>query len=556
MEDNVILPQTLRIENRTRARWGLLLTAALFLLLFLPWLSAERELFRQEGFFAAIAAECVESDRTLTDGITATAHHAMMDDAFPLYPLVVSLFYRCGVPMETALRLVGVLMLGVLSLLAALAAGTRSNFRAGLVAGCCCFGTLFAFEKGPVGGPETLAACFLFSAQLLFFHYGSRLADWNSAWIAAAILLSLGFLSAGPVVILFFALPLVFLRRPLSSSSKFRTAGFAAAALLIGVVILSWALPLEFALRSYAAESGFQAVAWSGYLKDLVTFPLLLPVRMAPWVALMWMPFCVALQGISPLPVYSLYLRTLTFSMLALAWLLPKAAAVQIFFVVGPLAVLTGLYYDLGIRRYGPRLRRFIGLGIVMFPLAMVYILALCWLPKPALAWFGTLEKMRFRDRPEYWLTAVAAAAVLALLAMLYYIGTKKYPVWVELLIFSLGVGIIGGTALAPYHRQERRWREFGAEIRESLPPGARRIFKYEVKGLYNGLFYARRPIYTLRQGAPLPDDARGETVYVISPRYPDFPGRSWRNVRSWPNMSLSLWEGVPAQVEGKEVRP
>ena len=552
MDEPQILPRSLIVENRTRGRVGLLLAAALFLLLFLPWLSAERELFRQEGFFAAIAAECVESNRSIADGITATAHHSVMDDAFPLYPLVVSLFYRMGMEMPTALRLVSVMMLGLLSLLAALAAGSRCGIRAGVVAGCCCFGTLFAFEKGPVGGPETLAACFLFSGQLLFFHYGSRLADWNSAWIAAAILLSLGFLSAGPVVILFFALPLLFLRRPLSSSSKFRTPGFVAGVLLIGVVILSWALPLEFALRRYAAESGFQAVAWSSYLKDLATFPLLLPVRMFPWTLVMWMPFCVALQANSPLPVYSLYLRTLTFSMLALAWLLPKATAAQLFFVVGPLAVLAGIYYDLGIRRYGRGLRRFIALAALIFPLAAAYILALRWMPVKMLAWFGSPEKMKFRDQPGYLMLALAAAGLLLLFGTFFCIGVRRYPVWVNLVLIGMGIGVIGFTAILPYQMQERRWRDFGQTISDRMPPEAACVYKYEVQGLYNGLFYSGKPVYKLREDDTLPERS---AIYVISPRYPQLPGRSWRQIHTWDRMSISLWEGLPAADMQEEMR-
>ncbi|MCI5779011.1 MAG: glycosyltransferase family 39 protein [Lentisphaeria bacterium] len=557
MDTEKIVPRALAVENRTGVRSGVLLCAALFVLTFLPWLSAERELFRQEGFYAAIAAECAENVRNLSDGIAATAHHVVMDDAFPLYPTAVSLVYQLGVPMETALRLVSVISLGVLSLLAALAAATRCNFRAGLVAGCCCFGTLFALEKGAVGGPEAMAACFLLSAQLLFFHYGSRLADWNSAWIAAAILISLGFLCAGPIVILFFAFPLCFLRRPLSSSGKFRAPGFIAGVFLVAVVVLSWALPIEFALRRYAAESGFEAVALSRYFRELVEFPLLFPLRMLPWAVVMWMPFCVALQAISPLPVYSLYLRTLFFAALALAWLLPKSSTAQLFFVVGPLAILTGIYYDLGIRRYGRNLRRAVTLGGVLFPLTGVCLLAVCWMPYRFLNWFGSPEKMRFREQPEYLGTVVAALAFLAVLSWLFHLGTRRYPFWVNLLLLGMGIAVIGGAMLLPYRVMEREWRNFGRDVRRALPPDAGRIYKYEIQGMYNGLFYAGKPIYKLHRDGILPHTEAN--VYVIAPRFPDLPDRSWRPLLpadyTCRGMPVSLWQGVPAAPENGEGR-
>ncbi len=550
-----LLPPSMIVENRTGIRLGMLLVLALFLLTFLPWLGTEREMLRQEGFFAAITSEFVENGRTLKDGIAATAHHQIVEDAYPLYPMVVSLLYRAGMPMESALRTVSVVMLGILSLLAGIAAASRSNARAGAVAACCCFGTLFALEKTVIGGAETMAACFLFSAQLLFFHYGSRLADWNSAWIAAAILVSLGFLSAGPVVVLFFAVPLIFLRRPLSSSGKFRTSGFVAGAILLALVVASWALPIGLALRQYAVESGFVAVPLKKYLCDVLLFPLELPCWLLPWSVLMWLPFCMALHAVSPVPVFSLYLRTLVISMSALAWLLPGTDDGQIFYIIAPLAVQTGLYYDLGVRRYGLKLRKIISGAGLLFPVVGFCVLAFCFLPAGFLKYLPFPGLLSFREDPGNIRLALAALGFFAVLAMLFNIGIKKFPVWVNLLLLNFCISMAGALLLLPSRAQKNEWRKFGSDVRAVLPPDAGRIYKYDIQGMYNGLFYTGKPIYKLRKGERLPED--GRHIYVISPRYPDIADWSWKSLLppdyKCRGVEVSLWQGTAVPNEESE---
>ena len=419
--NNEILPLSLRLEKRVSFRRGIVLVAVLFAVLFLPWVIGSHELFRQEGIFAAIAADYVEHQWVPSAGITAQAHNMPHSDVWPLYPAVVSVLYRCGLPMENALRVVSVTMLGILALLTGFAVGTRCGKRSGLVAACCCLGTLYTLEKGVYGGPETMAACFLLAAQLLFFHYGSRLANWNSAWIASAVLLSLGFLTCGPTVLLFFAMPLLFLRRPLSFAGKFRTPGFLIGLILLLSVVLAWAYPFGFSLRHYAVGGDLQMISTGKYWEEILLFPLLLPLRMLPWSLVMWMPFCVALQAISPLPVFSRYLRTLFFSMLALAWLIPGASSKLIFFLIGPLAILTGLTYELGVRRYGMFLRKALLAGGFFFPLSALSILLVNFLPAGFLGFFGEAEKMMFRDEIPGYLYLSLAAVVFLLVLNLFY---------------------------------------------------------------------------------------------------------------------------------------
>ena len=556
MKNMEILPVTLRAENKISTRTALLMLALLFLLLFVPWMSSKRELFRQEGLYAAVTANYVDNNWTPAAGITAQAHNVAHNDVWPLYPLTVSGLYRLGVPMESALRIVSVAMLGILSLLAGIAAGKRGGVRAGIVAAGCCFGTIFALEKSVCGGPESMAACFLLIAQLLFFHYGSRFADWNTAWLAAAFFLALGFLTAGPVVILFFAFPLVFLRRPLSYSGKFRTPGFLVGVILLILVVLVWAYPFGMNLINSTGSSRWLALFSRQYWEDMLMFPLMFPLRMLPWSLVMWMPFCVALQAISPVPVFSRYLRTLFFSMGALAWLIPSASSSLIFYLIAPLAVLTGLNYELGIRRYSGFLRKSLSVGGLFFPFAMLVVTAVMLLPDNLLGILGEEGKMLFRSElKNYLYFAWSALALLLLLLIIYWAGRKTSPVWFEISLICFGIGVIGCVELLPYRLMEKDWRTLGSDISMALPPEADKIFKYEIDGMYCGLFYAGVPVYQLQELEQL-DRVDEEVIYLISPQVPEYAGRQWESLLpdnySCRGTPVSLWKGTKRQDEAE----
>ena len=545
MSEKNILPQSLILENRIGIRRGIFIVLLLFLFIFLPWLMGNQELFRQEGVFAAIAAEYADGTEFAVNGVSASAHHQILRDAWPLYPAVVSLFAR-WFSMETALRSVSVVMLGILSLLAGINTAIRSNKRSGLVAALCCFGTLFALDKGINGGPETMAACFLLAAQLLFFHYGSRHADWNSAWIASAIFLSLGFLTIGPVVILFFVFPLLFLRRPLSFSGKFRSPGFLAGFILLLSTVIGWLLPLGLDWRHYAYSSGVEIVPLADYLCNVLSFPFIFPVRMMPWSLVMWLPFCVALQAISPVPVFSRYLRTLFFANLALVWLLPGASSSLIFFLIGPLSILTGLNYDLGVRRYGGFLRRVLLAGGMVFPILILLLLFVVFLPDRYLGIFGNVGKLKFRESIQYFYFALSGIGILTALGVFFCCGRKRFPVWVQILLLSFGIGVISSTVSLPLRMMENDWRKFGTDVRNALPSDAQRIFKYKIDGMYCGLFYVGVPVYTLEDLARL--ESLEDTVYLVSAAAPVYPDRVWTPLLpagyKCRGVEVTLWRG------------
>ncbi len=526
-------------------RWaGVMILIAAFLALYQPWQLTLREFFGLEGLYAVEASEL---DPTLS---IVTAHGVAIQNTFPLFPalaaLVVELF---GVPMELALRGLSLLMLAATAVIVYIAAASERSSRAGLVAAAMYISTFLALEKAGDGYPATMSAFFLLAAQLTFFQFGVRRVNWNAAWVVSLLLLALGFYSGGFLVILYFVFPMLFFRRPLSVKSKFRKPGFIVGLVLIGAAILAWGIP--YWVMSHRIP--FQYVSWTeatlgGYLKDLLLFPLMLPLRLLPWAVIGWIPFCVALQALDTTPILSRYLRTLALSTLALLWLLPGGEPREILFLLGPLSILVGINYELGMRRYGLKVRKVLVLGEYFAVAAAVAIGVVCFAPGE---WLETVisisNSLAFRDSGYFRISAALAGVIVVMITVLLSRGRLFLPIWLFLLLVTVAGGVFYGSVMLPYRAQERNKREFGAMIAAALAretPG--RLYKSNILDLYGEIYYAgvgARKIQTLEE---LPADE--PVVYLLSTEFPLFPDRNWTNLLApgytYRSHRLALWKG------------
>ena len=532
-----MLPTSIVNENRIGIRWGIVFAAVIFLLIYLPWITPACELFRHEGLYAACAGE-------YTPGLYVTAHGVVQSKVFPLYPMTVALLQKIfsDLPVETALRIVSITMMAAWAFLASAAVARRRNIRCALVTFCCCTGTLLTMEKGINGGAETMTAFFLLAAQLSFFHFGSRKANWDSAWIWSAVFLVFAFLCGGLTAIIFFVFPMFFFRRPLSLRSKFNTPGFPAGVVVVSLFVILWAVPLGLALRE-TTQSVWEDFSMN-YFKELLTFPFLFPCRMLPWFVLGWMPFCVALQATDPTPVFSRYLRTLFFSSLFLLWFMPSRVSARCVFVIAPLAMMTGLYYEAGIRCYGRSLRKLLVAGEIFLTGLFVAAVSFCLLPGDMLSLFGNAAKMSFRTNSRYLWIMAGVSVLLAGLAAVFHFGRRKLPVWILVLMISGGLTLFYTSVMLPYRMQKQELRQLAGDINNALAKekNADVLYKYELDGLYGGLFYTGRKIRKWQSAEWLRDQ---ETVYLISAGIPRDTRRIWSSTPLlFRNTPLSLWKG------------
>lgn len=538
------------------------IVTAAFAALYGIWLFVGPELMRTEVNYAAAAAELSPRKPLLM-----TIHGWATPECMPLLPISARLLCDLtGAPMESALRGMSILMLGAGAVLVYLAAGSRHSPRAGIVAAAMYSTCFLAMGTAIEGTPATLNAFFLGAAQLVFFFYGIRRSDWNRAWIFSALLATLGFLSGGFMVLVFFALPMFFFRRPLSVSSKFRRPGFAAAVVIVVLAVLLWSGAFSSSTRQISIYD-----MWWRQLSEvslgwrLLTFPFGVIFWLLPWSLIAWMPFCVALQSMDKTPIYSRYLRTLAFSSLALLWLLPEMGRYGLFYALMPLAVLTGRFYESGARRYGIKLRRFMVIVEIFMATVPLAIAAGCFLPEVWLEKFVSVEhSLNFRQTAYFPTTALVIMAAALLLAFYVHWGREREPVWMVILTASVASALFMNGLVFPYKSQDRSKRMLGGDVQQVMgeAPAGRTLYTRNIRNLTGGLFYSKVPIRRLEAAEELPEGE--EEIYLLSgEKYPQSPGD---NRYIWDNQfpddyvynghPLRLWKGRPSRARSTSGAP
>ena len=539
------LPGSLITENRISPLPAVAIAALFFVLFFSCWLTG-RELVSQEGLYAACAAE-------YHPGLPITAHGVPRPRIQPLFPAAAALLTHWGIPMENALRLLSVSMLALWSILAASLAARRRNYRAGIVTFFCCSGTVFAMNKGIHGLPETMTAFFLLAGQLAFFHFGSRLANWNKAWLIAAILWIFAFLSGGPIVLLYIIMPILFLRRPLSVSSKFNTPGFFAACIMMALTVIWRVVQSGYDLRMDILPAEFSSME---YIKQLLLFPVVFPIRFLPWSLLTWQPFCAALQEVDPTPVFSRYLRIIFIVSFSLNWLLPDRPGIELFYAAGPLAILTGLYYDLGIRRYWKWFRKALFAGEIFLGIAVLALSAILFLPPQLLERFFAPDHVIF-DFKYRFIAIPGAIAVIIVIAVFFHIQRRTAPIWQLVVRIMICCAIYCNMLWLPKYLNSRRWQKLGKDIAAALPADTQvdTLYKLDINGMYCGLFYAGVPVKKIRSLEELPPD---KTIYIISSGFPRHFGWRWTPLLPpdyrFEGEQLAMWRGIPVPPENEDL--
>ena len=133
----------------------------LFLLVYPLWKLGVRDLFWDEGEYAAIISEMHSFP---PDG---RAHGELISGYYPLYPMLVKGLVMLGLGMEYSLRLISVAALGGLTVMVGITGYRLAGVHAGAAAASVMFTTLIAAEKAVEGYPSTLLVLLIFSGWLL-----------------------------------------------------------------------------------------------------------------------------------------------------------------------------------------------------------------------------------------------------------------------------------------------------------------------------------------------------------------------------------------------------
>lgn len=536
-------------ESTVSPWFGALLITGAFLLIYGAWVVFPRELFRQECIYA------VQSFEFTLKNPMVTVHDTPVRNAYPIFPALCSLLFRyAGLSMETALRLVTVFFIAAGSVLVYFSAAMGHGKRAGLVGAAMYCSTFLMLDKGVSGAPQTMSAFWLLAAQMSFFYFGLRRSKWNLAWPLCAILLVAGFFSGGFLVITLFAVPMFFLRRIVAGRAKYRNWGFFIALFAVllaclGKFAVQWSLE-----RTTGGTLFFRGFTDPDYLSEFLLYWVMLPLRLFPWIFIAWIPFCAALQRIDDKPLFSKFLRVHVCVTAVVLWLLPQMDGRGLCYLPGAFSILCGIYYELGMRRFGEGLRKLAPAAEYGAILVAMMLAVGVWGEETLLAkCFSLGLSLRFRNAPDFLPSVLLAiAAVLGIGILLRWLR-RSIPVWIVLLSLSLMSGLFYSAIMMRYQAQDTSKGRFGKVIRETLAQdrgkneGTPTVYKAGIPSLYGELFYSGAKIIQLSSADHLPDDKK-HVIYLLSDSFPQNPKWSWSNLLpdnfTYQGRRIMLWRG------------
>lgn len=521
-----------------------------FLTVLAPWALGDQELTWREAFVLVQSQGLEMAPLPLV-----TVYGEAIPNAYPLFPILAKLVNLLGCPAELCTRVLSLLsLLGISVLVFAVAAGNRKNLSAGACSGAVSFSCLLALDKSNIGLSNILTVLVIFSGHLIWYYYAAVRGDWRRAHLGGFAACALGFYLNGIAAVIFFLLPLVFMRRPLGVFRRLNSRWVLLGTVLLLLVMLAWNLPYHTGsvrIAQHYPRANFMDNY--EYLQHLLTFPLDLMLRMFPWVLLAWAPFCVAFQTLDETPLFSRFLRTIFLANFFLLWLMPIDEIHWWFILLPPLAVLTGLYYELNIRRYGNVYRGIANFSAaVLLPGSAVILLVFFLVPSAVIADFLPLERsLAYSDNFGASVLACAAAAVLLVLSALLLRIREKPPVWCYLLLIIIGPMMVYNCIVRPYRAQEHWQRDnadvFNQALQQEAPDETAVIYKYTSRDLYVQSVYMNRRFVNINSLSELPG-SEVPVIYMFAENYPPRADRSWRSLLPEPENirgnKINIWRG------------
>ena len=505
----------LYIEPIPPKRVYFLLVAA-FLLLYLPFLNV-RELQTAEAFHLTVAREMMAGG----DLLHSTVHGEEVSD-LPLYPWLVCVTRAAGFTNEWAARLPGVLAVLAMAALCSRLAARAGGHLAGVVAGAVVLSCLITLREGRIAQVNVVAAVLISAAWFAWYRLGRVYRRWGLAWCAGLSFTLVAFLGIGIMAFVYFYFPFLFLRRPLRIWRRFWVPAHMLVLAAIVVAVWTWLRlsPPQTILPWNTLRASLIPENTETYMGHLFTFPFICAWDLLPWSCAAWPAFCVAFRAVERTPIFCRYLRTLVLTVFGAAWLLPGATTVSLLPVVGPLAVLTGLYFDVLLRRYHSSLavlpRALGGLALAGGTLGLL----LAGLHLAGAVVFANLSYALLGG-------SVSLLGLGLLLAVWLRRGAEARAFWLRLLGAAVALQCVFLALYPPYKAlfYDRR-RIMGQTLSQSLPRAA------TVYRLREGPLVAEfvtMPQRVLRVASPVELPAAEPVLYVLGgAKAPILETRTW----------------------------
>ena len=508
-----------------------------FLLLSVPAMFLP-ELSHEEALHATIAREMLHNNDFVTPHFQGSAILVA-----PMCAWMLSLISMTVGLNEATIRLVGILPAVLLALICMFTVRRTVPGGGALATGAAVCFSLAAIYIGGVAENDMLFALFINAAWISFYLLSRERKRWMYAWSTAHLLLVCALLTGGIQALFFFYFPLLLMRRPLKIIRRLWKLEhlFPLAVLLIGMIC--WLLLVPFVKEEVVRvfQEFTPAEHAVGYLRRVVEFPLRAVIGFLPWVFLAWPGFCAAFHPLEKNPVLCQYLRTIVYSLFYFFWIIPASDSKVLLPLIGPVAILLGMNYQLLIRRYSRQLR--------MLPLALSGIAVAGIIATAVTGVLLRLQVITWQVPTPMILVTSGCMLAAAGIVTAVWLNRRKAPVWLLVAGSVMAVQLTAVGSFQVYnHLYNSHSRDFAHGFSTSLPPG---ITVYEIipgHDLYpSECYYLNRRVVRLNNIKDLP--VRAKNVYVLGRhRMPISPFYEWHelsDITEYKKMKLRLWEGV-----------
>jgi hypothetical protein len=523
----------------------------IFLILYSPWHWGLKELFGSEGKYAALALDMnLLTPSTIAQGKTLSFY-------FPMYPWIVAIAYKLGFSIEIGLRGVSVLALSIIGIVVFETGRRISGIQAGIIAAAVMVANIYVLDKANDGNPFTLGVLFLLLAWLTWYLFGALRGDWDTSWIVSMLFCGLAFYTIGWIALVYFFVPLIFMRRPLTVWNKLPLNGFYIGICILAAFVLLWFIPrmTDIINNPFDSFNVFQKLAANNF-QNFLLYPLAICGGLMPWTIIAWPSFCVAYFPLDKNPIFSRFLRTLFLSLFVVLWINPFTEARDAIILIPPIAILTGTNYWLVVRRNGYALHKLLHLiTIVLFIIISVSFI-LFWVPLswwhsfPLLKWVHTSFLSNgisfFSDMFLWGVIQCGLGILISLYLLVMY--KRKLAIWSHALGICL-VFMLGFWSITyPYKTLSDDGKKTASVFIHSLGKNySKNLILYtssQISDIYVLGCYLGCNIKNLQSLTELPTNKK--TVYLISLSAPIYPERQWEKVSEvdYKSKYLSLWKG------------
>ncbi|MCM8535553.1 MAG: glycosyltransferase family 39 protein [Lentisphaeraceae bacterium] len=481
-------------------KWMLFLVSAMLLL---PQL-AMKELTSSEAAYGMMSRHAFYSGNifsTVTQGVLIEEGH--------LFPWLVNLCGMLGVN-EFTVRLPSVMALTIMIISASFVTYRYGSRQSAIVSGMCMLSTVAAVKMGTRGEENMLSAAFISLAWLVWFEYSRKHKKWFYAWFYGLCITSFAAFCSGYYAFIIFYLPLFFLRRPTDVRRRiFHNPHFKALVTIISLHFIIYLIAINItANRDQSLNLGLNLALQDYESENFLNFPFTALYLLLPWTFFSWPAFCAAFQPMEKDHILFHYLRTISVSLFIVFWLLPGSSPIFLLPVLVPIAIMTGLHYQILVRRHHIPIRK-----LVRFTYAIILIVNIGWLIFFGLNIFGTFDL----NISKNWIYLNSGIAVLAiLLAIFILLKGREYPVWLKIMCMV----VLGHWSIITFNSLPQEGtvtnKVIGRSLTTEVPEEAT---VYNFTGDLNSqiMFYTNRRVLLANKDLDPEKEELPKTIYVIT---------------------------------------